>query len=53
MKYEFTKKQNEILSELLENMEYDVFIEKVEEFTGDVNLGYELLESFYEEMDRI
>ncbi len=49
----FTKEQNEILSELLENMEYDTFVDRVEEFSGDVNLGYELLENFYEEMDRI
>ncbi len=49
----FTKEQNEELRELLEDMRYDVFVEKVEEFTGNVNLGYELLEAFYEEMDRI
>ena len=49
----FTKEQNEILSELLENMEYDTFVDRVEEFSGDVNLGYELLKNFYEEMDRI
>lgn len=49
----FTKEQNRELAELLENMEYDTFVDRVEEFTGDVNLGYELLEKFYEEMDRI
>lgn len=49
----FTKEQNMELAELLEDMRYDTFVDKVEEFTGNVNLGYELLESFYEEMDRI
>lgn len=48
----FTNIQNEILSDLLENMEYDKFVEKVEEFTGDANLGYELLDEYYEMMDR-
>lgn len=49
----FTKIQNEELAELLENKEYDTFVEKVEEFTGNIDFGYELLESFYEEMSRI
>lgn len=48
----FTNIQNEILNDLLENMEYDKFVEKVEEFTGDTNLGYELLDEYYEMMDR-
>ena len=48
----FTNIQNEILNDLLENMEYDKFIDKVEEFTGDANLGYELLDEYYEIMDR-
>lgn len=48
----FTKEQNEILNELLQNMEYDKFIDKVGEFTGDVNLGYELLDEYYEMIDR-
>ena len=48
----FTNIQNEILNELLENREYGEFIDKVEEFTGDVNLGYDLLDKYYEEMDR-
>lgn len=49
----FTKEQNMELAELLEDMEYDTFIEKVEEFTGDVNLGYDLLDEYYEMLDRI
>ena len=48
----FTKEQNEILSELLEDMEYGKFVDKVEEFTGDVNLGYDLLDEYYEMLDR-
>ena len=48
----FTKEQNRELAELLENMEYYEFVEKVEEFTGDANLGYELLDEYYEIMDR-
>jgi hypothetical protein len=48
----FTKEQNMELAELLENMEYDTFVEKVEEFTGDVNLGYDLLDKYYEMLDR-
>ena len=53
MRYEFTKKQNEILGENLENMEYDEFIKNVERFTGDINLGYDLLDEYYEAMDRV
>jgi len=49
----FTKAQNEELAELLESMQYDIFVEKVEDFTGDVNFGYELLENYYEEIDKI
>lgn len=52
MRYEFTKEQNEILSELLEDREYGEFVDKVEEFTGDINLGYDLLDEYYEMLDR-
>lgn len=52
MKYEFTKEQNEILSENLENMEYDEFVENVGRFTGDIDLGYDLLDEYYEMLDR-
>lgn len=48
----FTKEQNEILSGLLENREYGEFVDKVEEFTGDVNLGYDLLDGYFEMLDR-
>lgn len=48
----FTKKQNMILSENLENREYDEFIENVTKFTGDINLGYDLLDEYYEMLDR-
>lgn len=48
----FTKEQNEILSENLENMEYNEFIENVTKFTGDINLGYDLLDEYFEMLDR-
>jgi len=48
----FTKKQREELSELLMYAEYGKFVDKVEEFTGDVNLGYDLLDEYYEMLDR-
>lgn len=52
MRYEFTEEQNMILSENLENREYDEFVENVTKFTDDINLAYDLLDEYFEMLDR-